>query len=123
MLKVAAIICSVTLMLAVVLPNVYGLYAMQVFALIKQQDKITRITLTNTGEVCVSSFLIKSEQGNIAFVKAKKWDRKRIDNATVTLTSSKTLEPKDQLSVLLILKGSNDVPLLKVSGSGLSICS
>ena len=118
-LKVSSIIFALLLILSTTMPNANG----QVYALTKYVNKKMVITLKNTGKACISSFLIMLKQGSVAFVKAKHWERKRIDDKTVTLTSNKALEPNAQLLILLIWKDSSKIPPYKISGRGLSICS
>lgn len=120
----SAIFSIVILILSVTMPYVSGQYALQVYVLTKHVNKLNMMTLKNGGSaVCVSSFLIKVKEGSILFVKAKKWERKRIDDKTVMITSKKGLEPYGQLLALLIWKGKAEAPLFKVTGSALSICS
>ena len=92
--KLYAITFAALLILAAALPNAHAQYVLQVYALTKNLNKITLISVQNTGKVCVSLLVIKVKYGSIAFVKAKNWERKRIDDSTVQLTSNNALGPK-----------------------------
>lgn len=69
--KLYAITFAVLLILSAALPNVHAQYALQVYALTKNLNKITLISVQNTGKVCVSLLVIKVKHGSIAFVKQR----------------------------------------------------
>lgn len=83
---------------------------LQGMVVIKNLKKTTLISIKNTGETSISPLLIKVDQGSIQFVKAKDWDRKRIDDKTVGLTSSKGLGPNQFMIVLLKWKDRPELP-------------
>ena len=120
--KLYAITFAALLILAAALPNAHAQYVLQVYALTKNLNKITLISVQNTGKVCVSLLLIKVKHGSIAFVKAKNWERKRIDDSTVQLTSNNALGPKSLLQILLKWNDRPEIPLMKITGGKLSIC-
>ena len=104
------------------MPNAHTQYVLQVYALTRNLNKITPISVQNTGKVCVSLLVIKVKHGSIAFGKAKNWERKRIDDSTVQLTSNNALGPKSLLQILLKWNDRPEITLMKITGGKLSIC-
>ncbi len=75
----------------------------------KLKKKSTLLAIKNTGDTEIFSVKIKASDGNVRYVKAKGWDREKIDASTVIVrTSDKPLIEGKSLLVILVIdnKGS-----------------
>lgn len=75
----------------------------------KLKKKSTLLAVKNTGDAEIYSVKIKASDGNVRYVKAKGWDREKVDASTVIVrTSDKPLIEGKSLVVILVIdnKGS-----------------
>jgi endonuclease YncB( thermonuclease family) len=72
--------------------------------LMKIKKKITLLAVKNNSDTPVYSVELKSTDGSIQFVKAKDWDRKKIDTSTVMIqTDDRPLTRGKNMIVLLMM--------------------
>jgi hypothetical protein len=70
----------------------------------KLAKKTTLLAIKNTGDMEVHSVKIKASDGSIRFVKAKGWDREKVDSNTVIIkTMDKPISSGKNLLVMLII--------------------
>ncbi len=70
----------------------------------KHTKKITLLAVKNNGDEQIYGFKIKFMEGNIRFVKAKEWDREKIDASAVMIkTHDKPITKGKTLIILLIV--------------------
>jgi hypothetical protein len=77
---------------------------------VKHKKKVSLIAIKNDGNEEIFGFKIKIDDGNIRYVKAKGWDRERIDSSTVLLeTDDRPITGGRNQIILLIIdnKDSN----------------
>lgn len=71
---------------------------------VKHKKKVTLMAVKNNDDVPVYGVEIKIIDGSIRFVKARAWDRDRVDQSTVTVqTLEHPIEPGRSLILLLIV--------------------
>jgi peptide/nickel transport system substrate-binding protein len=71
---------------------------------IKHTKKITLMAVKNNDDESINGLQIKITDGNIRFVKARGWDRDKIDPATVIVqTSDRAIDAGKSLIILLIV--------------------
>lgn len=69
----------------------------------KHTKKMTLVSVKNNSELSLYSVLLKNPDGKIKFVKAKAWDRDRVDDSTVMVnTSDGPLRPGSSLFIMLL---------------------
>ncbi len=69
----------------------------------KHTKKMTLVSIKNNSELPLYSVLLKNPDGKIKFVKAKAWDRDRVDDSTVMVnTSDRPLRPGSSLIIMLL---------------------
>ena len=70
----------------------------------KLKKKSTLLAVKNTGDEEIYSVKIKASDGNIRYVKAKGWDREKVDAGTVIVrTSDKPITEGKSLLVILVI--------------------
>ena len=70
----------------------------------KHKKKVTLVSVKNNGDEEISGVQMKIDDGKITFVKARGWDRDRIDQSTVIVqTNDRALKPKGMLIMILIV--------------------
>ena len=70
----------------------------------KLKKKSTLLAVKNTGDAEIYSVKIKASDGNVRYVKAKGWDREKVDASTVIVrTSNKPLIEGKSLVVILVI--------------------
>ncbi|MEE8132215.1 MAG: hypothetical protein V3T40_01405, partial [Nitrososphaerales archaeon] len=70
----------------------------------KHKKKVTLVSVKNNGDEEIFGVQMKIEDGKIRYVKARGWDRDRIDQSTVlVLTSDRPIMPGKSLICLLIV--------------------
>ncbi len=69
--------------------------------IIKDQIQTASLTITNDGDEQVSTIYIDFDQGVVRWLGAEGWDRERLDEETVLLTSGEGLGPGESIDVLL----------------------
>jgi len=70
----------------------------------KHKQKVTLVSVKNNGDEELFGFEMKIKDGSIKFVKARGWDRERIDQSTVMLqTTDKPIKPSKSLIILLVV--------------------
>ncbi len=70
----------------------------------KLKKKSTLLAIKNTGDEEIYSVEIKASDGNIRYVKAKGWDREKVDASTVIVrTSDKPITESRSLLVILVI--------------------
>ncbi len=75
---------------------------------VKQKNKVTLISVKNNDELPLFGAKLKTEDGNIKFVKARGWDRDRIDQSTVMLdTDNRPIGAGESLTIILVLDDQN----------------
>jgi len=79
-----------------------------IFVAIKQKKKITLIAVKNNAEEQIFGFMIKTVEGDIKFIKARSWDRDRIDHSTVMLkTNDEPITKGRSIIIILITDNRN----------------
>jgi len=75
---------------------------------IKQKKKVTLIAVKNNAEEQIFGFMIKIVEGDIKFIKARSWDRDRIDQSTVMLkTNDEPITKGRSIIIILITDNQN----------------
>lgn len=70
---------------------------------IKQKKKVTLIAVKNNDDEPIFAFKIKIVDGNIKFIKAKSWNRDRIDQSTVLAhTNDRPITKGKSMIIILI---------------------
>lgn len=81
---------------------------LDIFLAMKHKKKVTLIAVKNNDEEPVFGVQIKITDGNIKFVKARGWDRDRVDQSTVIVqTTDRPINTGKSLIVILIV-GNKD---------------
>lgn len=71
---------------------------------IKHKKKVTLLAVKNNGDEEIFGIQIKIDDGKITFVKARGWDRERIDEGTIILqTSDRPIMPGKSLIMMLVI--------------------
>lgn len=65
--------------------------------------KLTLVSVKNDGEIPFYSVVLNNPDGKIIFVKAKGWDRERLDEKTVNVYTGLTPIPKGRSLLILLL--------------------
>jgi hypothetical protein len=69
----------------------------------KHKEKSTLVSVRNNGDVPLYSVALSNPDGDIKLVKARGWDRDRLDSSTVLVTTDKNpIMPSDSLVLLLL---------------------
>ncbi|MFQ5969190.1 MAG: hypothetical protein ACE5J2_01660 [Nitrososphaerales archaeon] len=70
----------------------------------KHKKKVTLVAVKNNADEEVFGVQIRIDDGKISFVKARGWDRDRIDQSTVSVqTSDRSIKPGRSLIILMIV--------------------
>lgn len=77
-----------------------------VSVVMKQKKKLTLVSVRNNSEVPIYSVELENPDGKIRFVKARHWDRERLDASTVMVkTDDRQIEQGKALIILLLSAG------------------
>lgn len=75
----------------------------QISVAMKQKEKVTLLAIKNIDAAAIYEFKIRIIDGDIKFIKARGWDRDRVDQSTVTMqTNSRPISTGKSLIVMLI---------------------
>ena len=75
---------------------------------VKQNNKVTLISVKNNDELPLFGVKLMMEDGNIRFVKARGWDRDRIDQGSVMLGSdNRPIGAGESLTIILVSDNQN----------------
>jgi hypothetical protein len=75
---------------------------------VKQKNKVTLISVKNNDELPLFGVKLMMEDGNIRFVKARGWDRDRMDQNSVMLgTDNRPLGAGKSLTIILVSDDQN----------------
>jgi hypothetical protein len=70
---------------------------------VKTKKKVTLVSVKNNGDEEIFGIKIKTDEGQIKFVKARGWERDRIDKSTVVVqTDDKPVRPRQSLILMLV---------------------
>jgi hypothetical protein len=75
---------------------------------VKQKNKVTLVSVKNNDELPLFGVKLNMEDGSIKFVKARGWDRDRIDQSTVMLsTDDRPIGAGESIIIVLISDNQN----------------
>ena len=70
----------------------------------KHKQKLTLVSVKNNGDEEIFGFQMKIDDGKIRYVKARGWDRDKIDQSTIVVyTSDKPIKPGKSLIFLMVV--------------------
>ena len=76
----------------------------EVYAVMKHTKKMTLVSVKNQSDEALYSVLLENPDGDIRFVKARGWDRERIDANKVVVKGERPIIPGNNLIILLITR-------------------
>ena len=86
---------------------------------VKQKNKVTLVSVKNNDELPLFGVRFMMEDGNIKFVKARGWDRDRIDQSTVMLdTDNRPIGAGESLTIILVSDDQNALQWSALSKAG-----
>lgn len=86
---------------------------------IKQTKKVTLLAVKNSGDESIFAVKIKVIDGNIKFVKAKGWDREKVDSSTVMVkTADKPILPNKSMIIIVLSNNPNSAYEWSIYGKG-----
>lgn len=78
---------------------------------VKQKNKVTLISVKNNDELLLFGVKLKMEDGSIKFVKARGWDRDRIDQSTVMVGTDNRPITAGASMILVLISDNQTVSL------------
>lgn len=88
----------------------------------KQKNGLALISVKNNGAEDVFDVKLKIPDGNIKFVKARGWDRERVDQSTVIVsTDDKPITSERSLIIMLIADNISSLEWYAINESGVEI--
>ena len=76
----------------------------EVYVVMKHTKKMTLVSVKNQSDEALFSVLLENPNGDIRFVKARGWDRERIDANKVVVKGDRPIIPGNNLIILLITR-------------------